>query len=132
MSWRHFQACLSTAGLPDGIILCQNTFSFFDLTIISATPAEHQEIITMMDGRCMNVGLRVRSDKCYSLLFDGKDAKKYPIIKIGGRTSSNIKEKPTTFLGSIVPCSSLSRKKRSYQKFSINSFLVYNGLIRLQ
>ena len=66
----------------------------------------------------MDVGLRVRSGKCYSLLFDGKDANKYPIIKLGGGTSSNIKEKPTTFLGSIVACSSWSRKKKSNQKFS--------------
>ena len=77
-----------------------------DLTIISSTPAEYQEVITMVVDRCVNVGLRVKSGKCYSLLFDGKDANKYPIIKLGGVTSSNIKEKPTTFLGSIVACSS--------------------------
>ena len=55
-----------------------------DLTIISSSPAEHQKIITMMDDRCMDVVLRVRSGKCYSLLFDGKDTKEYPIIKLGG------------------------------------------------
>ena len=47
-----------------------------DLTIISSIPAEHQEVITMVDDRCMDVGLRMRLGKCYSLLFDGKDAKK--------------------------------------------------------
>ena len=51
-----------------------------DLTTISSTPAEHQEVITMMDGRCMDVGLRVRPGKCYSLLFDGKDAKYIPSL----------------------------------------------------
>ena len=51
-----------------------------DLTIISATPAEHQKVITVMDDRCMDVGLRVRSGKYYSLLFDGKDAKKIPSL----------------------------------------------------
>ena len=37
-----------------------------DITIILSTPAEHQEVMIMMDDRCMDVGLGVRSGKCYS------------------------------------------------------------------
>ena len=42
-----------------------------DLTSISSSPADHQEIITMVDDRCKDICLHVRPDKCYSLIYDG-------------------------------------------------------------
>ena len=43
-----------------------------DLTIISSTPRDHQDIVTLVDARCKDVSLFVRQDKCFSFIFDGK------------------------------------------------------------
>ena len=55
-------------------------------------------------------GLNIQPDKCYSLLYDGKVATRLSNISVGGKTTTNIVEKPTTFLGSIVTGWSHSRK----------------------
>ena len=89
-----------------------------DLTIISSTPAERQEVITHVDNRCKDVCLNIRPDKCHSLLFDGKAACKGPVINVGGGTTSNIKEKCTTFLGSIFASNAKARKKACNDKFA--------------
>ena len=89
-----------------------------DLTIVSSSPADHQEVITMVDDRCKDICLHVRPDKCYSLIYDGRATKNNPIISVGGCITTNIKKKPTTFLGSIIAGSSGSRKKASNAKFS--------------
>ena len=48
------------------------------LTIISSTPRDHQDIVTLVDARCKDVSLFVRQDKCFSFIFDGKVPKNTP------------------------------------------------------
>ena len=53
-----------------------------DLTIISSSLAELQEVVTQVDNRCHDICLNFRLDKCYSLLYDGKVATCLPCIPV--------------------------------------------------
>ena len=89
-----------------------------DLTVISSTPDEHQEVVSLVDTRCNDINLTVRPDKCHTLVFDGKAPKNNTAILVGGRPTSNIKDKPSTFLGSVVACSRRSKFNSSNLQFS--------------
>ena len=55
----------------------------------------------------------MRPDKCHTLVFDGKAPKNNTAIQVGGRPTNNIKDKPSTFLGSVVACSRRSKNNAS-------------------
>ena len=89
-----------------------------DLTVISTSPVELQETVNLVEVRCKDVCLNIRPDKCYSLVYDGKAATRFPCITASGGSITSIVEKSTTFLGSIVACNSKSRKKVANCAFS--------------
>ena len=77
-----------------------------DLTVISVNASDHQKVLSHLDSCCHDLGFTIRSDKCFSLLFDGQQAAKESSFIVGGGRTSNIHEHHTTFLGSIVAHSS--------------------------
>ena len=93
-----------------------------DITIISANRSEHQEILSFTDGRCREVYLCIRPDKCFSVVFDGKSVAKNSSFDVGGGQTASIREHPTTFLGSTV-CHSLQSSKRSASESFLKGFL---------
>ena len=94
----------------------------YDITIISDNCSKHQEILSFTDGRCREVNLCIRPDKCFSMVFDGKLVAKYSSFDVGDGQTTSIREHPTTFLGSTV-CHSLQSSNRAASESFLKGFL---------
>ena len=86
-----------------------------DLTILSRTPTDHQDVLTSIDYRCKEICLCISPDKCFSLIFDGKNTKATSSFKVGGSVTKNISDNPTSFLGGAQQFAEIRRKRRSLQ-----------------
>ena len=72
-----------------------------DLTIISSSPGEHQDVLAHIDKRCSDVCLTIRPDKCFSLVL-GCRGKDQLVFKVANGVTHNIRDNSSIFLGSVV------------------------------
>ena len=49
-----------------------------DFTIINNNLEVHQQVLTYINNHCLDVGLTIRPDKCYSAAFNGKKMAGHP------------------------------------------------------
>lgn len=89
-----------------------------DLTILSSSLVELEDAVSHVDGHCKEVCLCIQPDKCYSLHFDGKETREKFTISVNEGTICNIKDNPTSFLGTIVSHSKSHMNKISSSNFS--------------
>ena len=73
-----------------------------DTTILSASPSAHQQALTQVNSKCLDLGLEIRPDKCVSFVFDGKKANKKKVFTIHQGSTRNISSAPTKFLGKTI------------------------------
>ena len=73
-----------------------------DLTIINNNSEDHQRILTYINNCCLDVGLTIHPDKCYSAVFNGKKVVSHLPFTIGSGQTRDICKYSTTFLGSTV------------------------------
>ena len=91
-----------------------------DLTILSRTPTDHQDVLTSIDYRCKDICVCIRPDKCFSLIFDGKNTKATSSFKVGGSvTKTSATTQP--LLGSTV-CRNQKETKKSASKGFFDHF----------
>ena len=100
-------------------------------TVISVNASDHQKVLSHLDSCCHDLGFTIRSDKCFSLIFDGQQAAKESTFIVGGGRTSNIHEHHTTFLGSIVAHSSRHTTKIASQLFLEAFTSSLNSLFRI-
>ena len=89
-----------------------------DLTVISSTKEDHQNILSCIDSRCEDISLSIRPDKCHSLVFNGQKAVKKTSFLIGSGETQNICDHPTLFLGSTIGCNTTTSVKSASNSFS--------------
>ena len=73
-----------------------------NLTLINTNPEDHQQILTYVNSRCLDLGLTIRPDKCYSVVFNGKKVLEHLPFAVGPGQTRDIRKFSTTFLGSTV------------------------------
>ena len=72
-----------------------------DLTIITSSCSDHQEVLSQINKRCSDVCLTIRRDKSFSLVI-GSCKKDKSVFKVADGMTDDIKNSPTTFMGSVV------------------------------
>ena len=72
------------------------------LTVKNNNSEDHQRILTYINSRCLDIGLTIRPDKCYSVVFNGKKVVKHLPFAVGSGQTRDICKYSTTFLGSTV------------------------------
>ena len=69
----------------------------------------------MIIKRCSDVCLTIRPDKCFSLVI-GSCKKDKTVFKVADGMTNDIKNSPTTFLGSVVGSSKYITKKTASKR----------------
>ena len=87
-----------------------------NLTIIASAKNELQDVVYHANGWCRDICLHLRPDKCFTLLLVGGKAVN-GVISVGGSKTSNIKDKPSKFLGASVSFSTSHTKRTTGSEF---------------
>ncbi|XP_065907873.1 uncharacterized protein [Dysidea avara] len=81
-------------------------------TLISTSKEVHTKVLTEIDSKAGDVGLKLKPSKCVSLLFDGTKFCSCGITLSGG-TTKTILDGPTKFLGKLIGVSAHATKSAS-------------------
>ena len=68
-----------------------------DLTIMNTNPENHQQILTYINRCCLDIGLTIHPDKCYSVVFNGKKVVEHLPFAIGPGQTRDIRKYATAF-----------------------------------
>ena len=81
-----------------------------DLSVFSSSPEDHQSLLLTSDGKCSDLNLTLKPEKCVSSVFNGSKLDHTTTFSLRNGSTRNIADTPTKLLGRLIAVSTSKTK----------------------